>query len=90
MLPRAWSEAASPVGRYGAAVNAARSRSVAPLIASGPVTSPRNDTHYVATEFGVVNLKALSTTERAGALIGLAHPDYRGWLTDNAQRMHLI
>lgn len=57
---------------------------------SGPVTSPRNDTHYVATEYGVVNLKALSTTERAGALIGLAHPDYRGWLTDNAQRMHLI
>ena len=29
MLPRAWSEVASPVGRYGAAVNAARSRSLA-------------------------------------------------------------
>jgi itaconate CoA-transferase len=57
---------------------------------SGPVTTPRNETHYVATEYGLVNLKALSSTERAAALIGLAHPDYRGWLTDNAQRMHLI
>ena len=34
MLPRAWSEVASPVGRYGAAVNAARSRSLAAVIAS--------------------------------------------------------
>jgi itaconate CoA-transferase len=57
---------------------------------SGPVTTPRNETHYVATEYGLVNLKALSSTERAAALIGLAHPDYRGWLTDNAQRMNLI
>jgi itaconate CoA-transferase len=57
---------------------------------SGPATTPRNETHYVATEYGLVNLKALSSTERAAALIGLAHPDYRGWLTDNAQRMHLI
>ena len=56
----------------------------------GPVTTPRNDIHYVATEYGLVNLKALSSTERAAALIGLAHPDYRGWLSDNAQRMHLI
>jgi itaconate CoA-transferase len=57
---------------------------------SGPVTTPRNDIHYVATEYGLINLKALSSTERAAALIGLAHPDYRGWLSDNAQRMHLI
>jgi itaconate CoA-transferase len=57
---------------------------------SGPVTTPRNETHYVATEYGLINLKALSSTERAAALIGLAHPDYRGWLTDNAQRMHLM
>ena len=57
---------------------------------SGPVTTPRNETNYIATEYGLVNLKALSSTERAAALIELAHPDYRDWLTDNAQRMHLI
>jgi itaconate CoA-transferase len=57
---------------------------------SGPVTTPRNDVHYVATEYGIVNLKGLSSTDRAIALIGLAHPDYRGWLTDAAQSTHLI
>jgi itaconate CoA-transferase len=54
------------------------------------VTTPRNDVHYVATEYGIVNLKGLSSTDRAIALIGLAHPDYRGWLTDAAQSTHLI
>jgi itaconate CoA-transferase len=62
---------------------------IVPLL-SGPVTTPRNETHYVATEYGIVDLKALSSTERAAALIGLAHPDYRESLTDNAQRLHLI
>ena len=57
---------------------------------SGPVTTPRNEVHYVTTEYGIVNLKGLSSTDRAIALIGLAHPDYRGWLTDAAQSMHLI
>jgi itaconate CoA-transferase len=57
---------------------------------SGPVTTPRNEVHYVATEYGIVNLKGLSSTDRAVALIGLAHPNYRRLLTDAAQSMHLI
>ena len=57
---------------------------------SGPVTTPRNDVHYVATEYGVVNLKGLSSTDRAIALIELAHPSYRRRLTEAAQSMHLI
>jgi itaconate CoA-transferase len=56
---------------------------------SGPVTTPRNEVHYVATEYGIVNLKGLSSTDRAVALIGLAHPDYRRGLTEAAQSMHL-
>ena len=44
------------------------SRIVARL--DGPVTTPRIDTHYVVTEFGAANLKGLSSTERAQALIG--------------------
>ncbi len=48
------------------------SRIVARL--EGPVTTPRIDTHYVVTEFGSANLKGLSSTERAQALIALAHP----------------
>ena len=57
---------------------------------SGPVTTPRNEVHYVVTEYGIVNLKGLSSTDRAVALIGLAHPDYQRRLTEAAQSMHLI
>jgi itaconate CoA-transferase len=63
------------------------SRIVARL--DGPVTTPRIDTHYVVTEFGAVNLKGLSSTERANALIGLAHPDFRDALTESARELHL-
>jgi itaconate CoA-transferase len=64
------------------------SRIVARL--DGPVTTPRIDTHYIATEFGTVNLKGLSSTERASALITLAHPDFKNDLTAAAKGMHLI
>jgi len=64
------------------------SRIVARL--DGPVTTPRIDTHYVVTEFGAVNLKGLSSTERAHALIALAHPEFRDGLTKSAKEMHLI
>jgi itaconate CoA-transferase len=43
----------------------------------GPVTTPRNDTHIVATEYGWVDLKGKSLRERAEALIGIAHPRFR-------------
>jgi itaconate CoA-transferase len=56
----------------------------------GPVTTPRNDTHYVVTEFGAVNLKGLSSTERAHALIGLAHQEFREELTVAAKKLNLI
>jgi itaconate CoA-transferase len=56
----------------------------------GPVTTPRIDTHYIVTEFGAVNLKGLSSTERANALIGLAHPEFRDKLTEAAKKLHLI
>ena len=51
----------------------------------GPVTTPRNDTHIVVTEFGHADLKGLSTEERARALIGLAHPKFRDELTAAAK-----
>jgi itaconate CoA-transferase len=43
----------------------------------GPVTVPRNDTQIVITEFGWVDLTGKSLRERAEALIGIAHPDFR-------------
>lgn len=43
----------------------------------GPVTTPRNDTHFVVTEYGAVDLRGKSLRERAEALIGIAHPKFR-------------
>lgn len=43
----------------------------------GPVTTPRNDVHYVVTEFGYADLYGKTLTERAEALIAIAHPDFR-------------
>jgi itaconate CoA-transferase len=56
----------------------------------GPVTTPRIDTHIVVTEFGWANLKGKSSTERARALIDLAHPDFRDALTASAKELYLI
>lgn len=46
-------------------------------ILEGPVTTPRTDTHIVVTEYGWVDLKSKSLSQRAEALIGIAHPDFR-------------
>lgn len=56
----------------------------------GPVTTPRTDVEYVVTEHGVANLKGMSSTDRALALIGLAHPAFRDELTSAAKQQHLI
>jgi len=57
---------------------------------AGPVTTPRTDTHMVVTEYGVANLKGLSSSQRAAALIKLAHPDVRETLTKQARELHLL
>jgi acyl-CoA hydrolase len=41
-------------------------------------------------ENGVANLKGLSSTERAQALIALAHPAFQDGLTAAAKEMHLL
>lgn len=46
-------------------------------VLDGPVTTPRNDTHIIVTEFGWVDLKGKSMSQRADALIALAHPRFR-------------
>jgi itaconate CoA-transferase len=56
-----------------------------------PVATRRIDTHYyVVTEFGSASLEGLSSTERAHALIGLAHPQFRDELTAAAKKLNLI
>ena len=45
---------------------------------------------YVVTEYGIVNLKGKSVAERAKALIGIAHPDFREQLAREARECHLV
>ena len=54
------------------------------------VTTPRMDTHYLITEYGVVNLKGKSTRDRALDIISIAHPRFRDQLLIEAENMHLI
>ena len=54
------------------------------------VTTPRSDMMFVVTEFGCVNLKGMSVAERARALIGLAHPDFREELSREARAKGLV
>ncbi|MEJ2669844.1 MAG: acetyl-CoA hydrolase/transferase C-terminal domain-containing protein [Gammaproteobacteria bacterium] len=50
---------------------------IVPKLKSGVVTDTRIDVHYIVTEHGCVELKGLSTDQRAKALISLCHPAFR-------------
>jgi acyl-CoA hydrolase len=67
-----------------------KSRIVLNLTAGNVVTTPRSDTMYVVTEYGMVNLKGKSVAERAKALIAIAHPDFRETLGREAYDNGLI
>jgi len=54
------------------------SRIVPALKTGAGVVTTRGHVHWIATEFGVVNLHGLTLRERGEALISLAHPDFRG------------
>ena len=66
------------------------SRIVLTLTPGNIVTTPRTDTMYVVTEYGMTNLKGKSAPERALALIGIAHPDFRESLSREAREKKLI
>ena len=52
----------------------------------GIVTTPRHQLDVVITEFGVAEVLGKTVRERAEALAGIAHPDFRDELLDAAQR----
>jgi acyl-CoA hydrolase len=67
-----------------------KSRIVLNLTPGNIVTTPRTDTMYVVTEYGMVNLKGKSVADRARAMISLAHPDFREELERQACENRLI
>jgi butyryl-CoA:acetate CoA-transferase len=66
-----------------------KSRIVPTLNPGSIVTDTRANTHYVVTEYGMVNLKGLNTWQRAEALISIAHPDFREELIKQAEQMKI-
>ena len=63
---------------------------IRPTLAEGSiVTDTRATTHNVVTEYGMVNVKGLSTWQKAEALISIAHPDFRDDLIKEADQMHI-
>jgi acetyl-CoA hydrolase len=56
---------------------------------AGVVTS-RNHVHYIATEYGMVDLYGKSIRQRAQALISIAHPDFRSELLLQARKLNYI
>ena len=66
-----------------------RSR-IVPTLSNGSIaTDPRSCIHYIVTEYGIINLKGLSTWQRAADLISIAHPDFRDELIREAEKMHI-
>lgn len=58
---------------------------ITPFLKQGAgVTTTRAHVHYVATEYGVVNLYGKNLQERAKALISIAHPNFREELEKEA------
>lgn len=66
------------------------SRIVPQLAAGDVVTTPKNTTDRVVTEFGVAELRGRSIRERTQALIAIAHPAFRDELTAAARALHYI
>lgn len=63
---------------------------IRPLLTEGAVvTDTRPMVQYVATEYGMANLKGGTTWQRAERLIGLAHPDFREDLIKEAEKLKI-
>ncbi len=63
---------------------------IRPTLATGSiVTDTRANVSNVVTEYGMVNLKGMTTWQRADALISIAHPDFREDLIAQAEKLHI-
>ncbi len=66
-----------------------KSRILPTLNPGSIVTDTRANIHYLVTEYGKVNLKGLSTWQKAEAIISVAHPQFRDELIEAAEKMHI-
>lgn len=80
----------SIIAFYSTAKGGEVSRVVPTLTPGAIVTTPRNEVHWLVSEYGAANLKGRTTHERAEAIIGLAHPKFREELTAEAKRLRYL
>ena len=64
---------------------------IVPTLSPGThVTTSKNDINYVVTEYGVAQLRGKSAKQRCAELIGIAHPDFRAELREQARHVNLL
>jgi itaconate CoA-transferase len=64
---------------------------IVPKLHSGTVvTTPRMDTNFLVTEYGITDLKGMSLRQRALSIIELAAPQFRDELIIKAEEMKLL
>jgi len=64
---------------------------IVPVLPEGAeVTVPSHDVDTVVTEFGVAELRGKTVRDRMQSLIAISHPDFRGWLRDEARRLGIV
>ncbi len=66
------------------------SRIVPTLSEGAGVVTTRGGVQYVVTEYGIAHLSGKSIRERALALIGIAHPDFREELLQAAEKLKYL
>jgi branched-chain amino acid transport system substrate-binding protein len=85
----------SPGGRGIIALRSTARRgtvsTIVPVLTEGAeVTVPSQDVDTVVTEYGVANLRGRCVKDRLEALSRVAHPDFRGWLREEAERLQIV
>ncbi|MXV38704.1 4-hydroxybutyrate CoA-transferase [Flavobacteriaceae bacterium Ap0902] len=81
------SEGGKPIFGISSRTIKGKSKLVAQLALGASVTTTRAHVHYIATEYGVVDLFGKNIQERAKLLISIAHPDDREMLSKQAREL---
>ena len=64
---------------------------IVPVLTSGAlVSTSKNDVDCIVTEYGVAELRGKTLSQRARALIGIAHPKFREELTEAAKKQGIL
>lgn len=85
----------SPGGRGIIALHSAAKggtiSTIVPMLNEGAqVTVASQDIDIVVSEYGVAELKGRTVKDRTDALIRIAHPDFRSWLREEAERLKIV